>query len=386
MTQFTHDKALPIGHLLEWGKYPYRITKLINADGLGFTYRAKVLSDEAEIKDVVIREFFMARCCYRGDDGAEMLCSDEIESTVADTLTRHAQNLIKRREVSNDFPSLISILDIFEANGTYYHVAECLDQGTLQDLVEKKGPMEPIEARKIMVPIFNAVRHLHASNILHTDICPTHIRFKDGKPVLTHLYAAKQFSADGEEDVSLPTLHVREGYAAPELYGPVENFLPQIDNYSLAATIIFCFTGKHLPSSLVLTEEMLLDFLPKNLSKPMISALFHATITDINERTSSVSVFREELDVNYELLHVKKDSEKKSRFEKWVDKVKNRLVALFPLRKTDTGVNEDFDEDPELNVDEIEASMNEAYPRLIVIGGLTIFVIVALLVSMFLIF
>ena len=94
------DKALPDGFVLEWGKHPYRIKSCLIADGFGFTYEGEALGDGVEVKNVIIREFFLGRCCQRGEDGAEMVCDEEIESTINDTLTRHAQNLMVRYKTS----------------------------------------------------------------------------------------------------------------------------------------------------------------------------------------------------------------------------------------------------------------------------------------------
>ncbi len=376
------DKALPDGFVLEWGKHPYRIKSCLIADGFGFTYEGEALGDGVEVKNVIIREFFLGRCCQRGEDGAEMVCDEEIESTINDTLTRHAQNLMVRYKTSREHQSLLTILDVFEANGTYYHVAENLGGPSLEEIVLTKGPLKAEEARKLFLPIFGAVKQLHLQNVLHTDICPANIKFRNGIPVLTHLYGAKHFNEDGEMTIAIPTLNCREGYAPPEQYLPIETFFPQIDIFALASTIAFTMTGKRLPSSPTLTEQKLVEFFPAGFPTDIRNALIRALSHDMENRPQTLSSFKKALDTNFGA----KDEPviKDKRFKKVAKWMKDKWQAfsnyLPSVHDDDIPLTEEEIEADLPDTDEIEASMNDAYPRLIVIGGLVVFIIIGLIV------
>lgn len=299
-------KALPIGTLLDGGKYPLRITTLLSADSQGFLYRARatVETDDADkVMETVVREHFMSYCSDRDRDGKTVVTPDEIRPTVEGCLNDFTMVSDLRRNVADGHPGIINVIDCFAQNNTYYYVVERLDGPTLEEYVEANGPLSLEETRRVMGPIFRAASHMHRLHAIHTDIHPRHIRFTShgdvSKPVLFSLYSSIHFDDAGHRLCNVHNVNCRKGYAPPEQYVEIDHFLPQIDIYALGATMVYALTGKHLPDSRKLNDTLIREALPDGLPEVYASALAHALTPDIAERTLSITGFFDELKLTY---------------------------------------------------------------------------------------
>ncbi|MDE5750619.1 MAG: hypothetical protein K2H87_07625, partial [Duncaniella sp.] len=347
----THPMILKPGKVLDEGRYTLTIENLLGANSQGFTYRATARTKDARprTRDVVLREFFMTYCSERGEDGLSVLTSEEIAPTVAKCREQFSEASKERRRISEHNPTLINVLDTFEANNTSYYVVEWLEGPTLEEYVEEHGPLTLDETRSILGPIFRAAAHMHASHALHTDIYPGHIRFTkhggENRPVLFSLYPTMHFDDEGNPRWLLQNTRCRTGYAPPEQYREISHFLPQADVYALAATTVFCLTGKHLPDSRQLSDDELRDYLPPTLPETYSVALLHALSHDFTDRTESVTGVFDDMKltygVNQRALRTETQSEVKeedetearsifSRHRLWVMLVA-ALVALIAL-------------------------------------------------------
>ena len=297
------EKALAPGTVIQDVKPSYKVVSLLRSDGQGYTYKTVVKTGtpghEKEIF-MVVREHMMARCSSRGEDGMTVVTPDDIAPTVASCREAFMQVSRERAKVAADCPWLIGVIETFEANDTYYYVAEFLDGVTLREYVQANGGRLTYEqARLWLSPVLDAVLTLHRNHVLHTDIHPGHIRFvKNGKglsPVLFSLYSTLHFGDKGLQEWSLPAMNCEEGYAPPEQYGHIDHFYPQTDVYAVAATLVYALSGKSLPDSRTITEQAIRDTLPPALPESLMQALISALDPDLNRRTASISKFRDDL-------------------------------------------------------------------------------------------
>ncbi|MDE6394663.1 MAG: hypothetical protein K2K77_04910, partial [Duncaniella sp.] len=297
------EKALAPGTIIKGEKNSYRVTELLRSNGQGFTYKVTTtvgVGPRARLVSMVMREHMMVRCSDRADDGVTVVTAEDIAPTVESCMRSFAHASEERARVAERCPWLIDVIDIFEANNTYYYVAEFLDGPNLQEYVESRGGRLTYEdAKEVLSPIFDATRALHSNRILHTNITPRHIKFvktaKGMTPVLFSLYDTMHFGEKGVESWMLPVMSCTEGYAPPEQYSIIEHFYTQIDVYALAATLVYALTGTNLPDSRTLTPDMVREILPSALPETLVSAIINALDPDINQRTASVTNFREEL-------------------------------------------------------------------------------------------
>lgn len=297
------EKALAPGTVIQGVKHSYKVVDLLRSDGQGYAYKAVVrIGAPGHEKDtfMVVREHMMARCSYRGDDGMTVVTPDDIAPTVANCREAFMQVSRERAKIAADCPWLIGVMETFAANGTYYYVAEFLDGQTLREYVQTHGGrLTYDQARAVLSPVLDAVLTLHRNHVMHTDIHPGHIRFvRNGKgvsPVLFSLYSTLHFGDKGLQEWSLPAMNCEEGYAPPEQYGHIDHFYPQTDVYAVAATLVYALSGKSLPDSRTITEQIIRDTLPSALPESLVQALIGALDPDPLQRTASITKFREDL-------------------------------------------------------------------------------------------
>src|SRR5215203_2354719 len=98
---------------------------------------------------------------------------------------KHAQNREAverfRREarsaasLSGD-PNIVAIHDRGKTqNGTYYIVMEYLEGGTLEELIEREGPVSPQRATEVALQVARALSAAHEKGVIHRDIKPQNI-------------------------------------------------------------------------------------------------------------------------------------------------------------------------------------------------------------------
>ena len=304
------EKALRTGTILDSGKYIIRINELLTNDSQGFLYRGSATArpngkTQPKTFEVVVREHFMSYCSERCADGKTVETPEDTAPTVKGCLEHFKMASCLRRKIADGHPSIINVLDSFDANNTCYYVVEHLEGETFEEYINRRGPLTLDETREMLGPIFKAAAHFHKDHTLHTDIHPRHIRFtkhagKD-RPVLFSLYSSIHFDESGHKLWSVQNTNCRTGYAPPEQYVDIDHFLPQIDIYALAATMVFALTGKHLPDSRTIDEETVRQILPPTLPEVYASAIIHALSPDFGDRTVSISGFFEELQLSYDV-------------------------------------------------------------------------------------
>ena len=149
--------------------------------------------------------------------------------------------------------SLLQILDsgIVEGEQTghlAYLVMELLTQGTLTDLVGKKGPLDLGSAARIIWQVAGALHALHEADVVHGAVTPGNIMLgAHGRSVVCEPAGQRLHRVlYGEPAVRRP-----EGiiYRAPEATSTDVNLNRRADVYSLGGLLFFLLTGKHPPAS-----------------------------------------------------------------------------------------------------------------------------------------
>lgn len=324
-------RALKNGCVLKGEKHSYEICGLLRVDGMGFTYKAAIVNpggDKMSPEYVVIREHFMPHCSSRGADGMVVETPEEIAPTVQSCLASFEKSSHDRMKVSSTCSSIIDVYEVFPANNTFYYVVEFLDGPTLDEVVKEKGSLSYQETKEILSPIFQAARAMHSYYLVHNTIHPRHIRFlnQNGKlyPVLFSLYSTIGFDDQGLRQWTLPVMSCEDGFAPPELYSSMDHFSPAIDIYSLAATIVFCLSGRTLPPAPEITEEIVRTTLPADTPETRVQAILNALNPDPSQRTQSVTIFREELSgfYNKNQRKTRQEIKEEKEPEDWKDTLK----------------------------------------------------------------
>jgi serine/threonine protein kinase len=137
---------------------------------------------------------------------------------------------------------IVHFLDVNRSRDPDALVLQFVDGKSMDEQFHSNPPSDFGVINEYGTAILNIVRALHEHNILHRDICPHNLMTTpdpDTDPVLIDFGTAKEgfnlLSASAASQI------IHSGYSAPELALGGAN--PSSDLYSVAATILFLYTG-----------------------------------------------------------------------------------------------------------------------------------------------
>ena len=134
---------------------------------------------------------------------------------------------------------LPALLAGFSEGDSHYVVMEYLEGETVQERVERAGPLAECEAVRLARQLVQVLVYLHRQRppVIHRDIKPSNVLVQpDGRVVLLDLGAARPIA-----DRGVGTAIGTPGYAAPEQYQGIAD--QQTDLYGLGGTLRFACTG-----------------------------------------------------------------------------------------------------------------------------------------------
>lgn len=141
-------------------------------------------------------------------------------------------------------PNVVRLLDSGEEEGSPYLVMEWVDGETLQQRLERGGPLAAREAAGLCLTLARAVEHLHGQGVLHRDLNPQNVLLRAGTPMITDFGLAKDLLQGS------PTASTRGRGLGPPAYWPPEQARGQLDAigpasdvYGLGGVLFSCLTG-----------------------------------------------------------------------------------------------------------------------------------------------
>jgi serine/threonine-protein kinase len=149
-------------------------------------------------------------------------------------------------------PGLPAIYSFGLTEDTPYLVMEYVEGPGLHEYVKRKGPLDPEEARQIILQVASALRSFHEAGFVHRDVKPGNVLIASERSVpvvkLTDLGLARRMPEPGEAWPELLTT-ARFGVGTPAYVAPEQaedNYSADArsDIYSLGATWYFLLTGK----------------------------------------------------------------------------------------------------------------------------------------------
>lgn len=293
------------GTLLQGGRY--RIDKVLGQGGFGITYLAE---QKAPCRKVAIKEFYMADFCERNDDTSHVTLgtssSREMVKRYLDKFLKEAQNISEL-----EHRNIVSIIDVFEENGTAYYVMKYCSGGSLADRL-KDGPMKEADAMYYIRQVADALDFIHSRNIMHLDVKPANILINEqGEAVLIDFGISKHYGRDDRATTSTP-VGISHGYAPLEQYSKsgVSTFSAATDIYSLGATLYKLLTGVTPPEASEVNDSGL-PALPSGLSSCVCSAIRAAMQPRRVDRPQSIKEFLALLDVSGSVTPLSADAETK---------------------------------------------------------------------------
>ena len=287
MPGFVKNLTLPRGHIVG----DYRLLEVLGKGGFGVTYLgAHVNSDGL----AAIKEYFPNEFANRdgvkvkprlGGEGVDFAWGLRRFRDEAETLSRLQH------------PNLVQVKSYFEDNGTAYIVMRYEDGKPFDELLDRHGKLTETLLRRLLVPLAEGLREVHAAKYLHRDIKPSNIyvRRKDESPVLIDFGSARRALERRSQSLSAIVTH---GYSPPEQYETRGEQGPWTDIYALAALCYRAIVGS-VPTQSVRRQGNLLrgqaDPLPSlaaiqppGCSASLLAAVDWGLRVDAAERPQSI--------------------------------------------------------------------------------------------------
>jgi serine/threonine protein kinase len=150
----------------------YRLGTVIGRGGMGVVWRAR---DERLGRDVAVKELAWPASISAGEHRAA--CRRAVREAQAAARVGHR--------------NVVRVFDITEEGGCPWIVMELLPPWSLQDLIEQRGPLDPVLTAEVGLSILAALRAAHAQGIVHRDVKPANVVLAPGRVVLTDFGIAR---------------------------------------------------------------------------------------------------------------------------------------------------------------------------------------------------
>lgn len=311
--------TLPIGYRLN---ERYVIDSILGEGGFGITYKAidskyiasayaksqagsnthtlSIDSDNAP-HFVAIKEYYPSGIAARSTQGENPYYVTHFEGKLAVSFNKGIERFRQEAYLLKEFShleSIVSILDIFDANNTTYIVMEYIEGLTIQNLVRKEGAIPFDDIMNLMKPLLKDLSVIHKKGLIHRDISPDNLLIGlDNKLHLIDFGSANHSNLNASKTY---TVILKAGYAPPEQYIPNGKMRPWTDVYGICATIYYALTQTPPMDSLARmqqtnqtdsTEKKLLAIQSEGgLEEYQMKAILTGLSLSIKERYPSVSM------------------------------------------------------------------------------------------------
>ncbi len=281
--------AIPSGSKLG----SYEVVAQIGAGGMGEVYQAHDTKLGRDVAIKVLPEVFA--------HDAERLSRFQREAKMLAALNH---------------PNIATIHGLEQSGGTSYLVMELVSGETLQQLVNRDGPVPVEEALSIAKQIAEALEAAHEKGIIHRDLKPANVKLTaEGKVKVLDFGLAKAFAGDtATEDMgNSPTLSMAAtmqgvilgtaAYMSPE-QAKGKAVDKRTDIWAFGAVLYELLTGKpafhgedvgDILASVVKTEPAF-DALPANISPSIRVLLQRCLRKDRRQRTPDAATIRIEIE------------------------------------------------------------------------------------------
>lgn len=171
----------------------YELEEEIASGGMGTVWRAR---DEVLGRHVAVKVLH------------DHLARDE------DILDRFRLEAVAAARLTH--PAVVRVFDTGIDGGIFYIVMELFDGRTLESVLAERGPLEPVEAARIIRNVLQGLGHAHDQGVIHRDVKPGNILIdRDGYVKVTDFGIAKAAFA-GEDLTTTGNLLGTSRYLAPE--------------------------------------------------------------------------------------------------------------------------------------------------------------------------
>lgn len=139
-------------------------------------------------------------------------------------------------------PGIVQVIDSGEVSGVAFIVQEYLPDGSLEDRIDG-NPWEAQPAAELLSEVTRALAHAHENGVLHRDLKPGNILFRDDQPQLADFGLAKLLD-DTQEITATAAAMGTPAYMSPEqASGKSSAIGPKSDIFSLGVILYELLTA-----------------------------------------------------------------------------------------------------------------------------------------------
>jgi serine/threonine-protein kinase len=221
-----------------------------------------------ELQEALAGEYSLQRELGRGGMGIVYLARDVqldrdvaikvLPSHLADTAESRERFLREARTAAGlSHPNIVPIHRVGEANGFVFFVMSYVEGETLGERLRAGGPLQPLEATKVLREVAWALAYAHGRGVIHRDVKPDNILLEaaTGRALVTDFGIARTGDVTGAEADPGKIMGTAHFMSPEQAAGLVDR---RSDIYSLGVVGYLTLTGRlpfdvnELPSLLVI--------------------------------------------------------------------------------------------------------------------------------------
>lgn len=270
----------------------YYIGKALKKNSEGITYSAYDIKRDCPCS---VRELFPDALANRDADEQTVVAAPGCEEDLTACKASFFGLWTKLYRLKG-LTSLISVTEVFAANGTVYAAYEESERITLRDylLEMPSGNLSWDKARILLMPVLSTLGTLHTSGIIHRGINPDAFIFSaDGKLKLTDFCIEQARSAAGDLNAEL-----FDGYSALEQYARTGQMGTWTDIYAFSAVICRVLIGTTPIDAKTRAQNdrmMIPAQYAENIPPYVINAIINGMVLAPAQRTRTVEQLRSNL-------------------------------------------------------------------------------------------
>jgi tRNA A-37 threonylcarbamoyl transferase component Bud32 len=182
-----------------------------------------------------------------------------------------------------DHPSIVPVLGWGMWGDSLFFVLPFMNGGTLRERLENDRQLPIADVIAIGVSLASALQFAHERNLLHRDVKPENILFRDGQACLSDFGIARATTlAYGERTTSTGLIRGTPAYMSPEQASGEKSYDGRSDVYSLACVLYEALAGVQTfigaTPQAILQQRMLHEPRPIRVYRPSVSAALEAVI------------------------------------------------------------------------------------------------------------
>lgn len=141
-------------------------------------------------------------------------------------------------------PHILGLIDSGEAGGLFYYVMPYVEGESLEDRIEREGPLPQGEAVRLAVEIAQGLAYAHKRGFVHRDIKPANILLSDGHALIADFGIARAIDQGTEKGLTQTGTAIgTPTYMSPEQFNGDGVIDGRGDLYSLGCLTFEMLTG-----------------------------------------------------------------------------------------------------------------------------------------------